>query len=93
LHHELAGRGIRVTALCPGPVQTEFQMRSGMTLPAVAKLFELPAARVAQIGYDALKRGKRVAVAGFANQLAVSLMHFIPNGLLMAAVDQRTKSS
>jgi short-subunit dehydrogenase len=92
LHHELAGRGIRVTALCPGPVQTEFQMRSGMTLPAVAKLFELPAARVAQIGHDALKRGKRVAISGIANQLAVSLMHFVPNGLLMAAVEQRTKS-
>ena len=32
LHRELAGRGIRVTALCPGPVETEFQARSGMTI-------------------------------------------------------------
>ena len=30
LHRELSGRGIRVTALCPGPVATEFQARSGM---------------------------------------------------------------
>ena len=30
LHHELSQRGIRVTALCPGPVPTEFQTRAGL---------------------------------------------------------------
>src|SRR5208282_1507963 len=30
LHCELKGRGIRVTALCPGPVATEFQARGGL---------------------------------------------------------------
>src|ERR1700733_12470812 len=68
LHRELAGRGIRVTALCPGPVPTEFQMRSGMTLPGIAKIIELSPQRVAEIGYAALMRGKRVAVAGLGNR-------------------------
>jgi uncharacterized protein len=89
LHQELSGRGIRVTALCPGPVETEFQARSGMTLPAVAKIFELPPRRVAEIGYDALMRGQRVAIAGLGNRIAVALMRFIPNALLLRAVDQR----
>ncbi|HEX4043781.1 MAG TPA: short-chain dehydrogenase, partial [Xanthobacteraceae bacterium] len=69
---------------------TEFQARSGMTLPSAAKLLELPARQVAQIGYDALMRGQRVAVAGTGNKIAVALMHFLPRALLLAAVDRRT---
>jgi uncharacterized protein len=91
LHRELAGRGIRVTALCPGPVETEFQMRSGMQLPAAAKIVELAAARVAQIGYDGFMRGERVVIAGAANKIAVALMRFIPHALLMRAVYRRSQ--
>jgi uncharacterized protein len=89
LHRELAGRGIRVTALCPGPVQTEFQARSGMQLPGIAKIIELSPQRVAEIGYAALMRGKRVAVAGLGNRIAVALMRFVPNAFLLRAGDQR----
>jgi uncharacterized protein len=91
LHRELAGRGIRVTALCPGPVQTEFQERSGMTLPGAAKIFELPPRAVAEIGYRALMRGKRVAIAGLGNRIAVVLMHFLPKALLMRVSDLRSR--
>ncbi len=89
LHRELAPRGIKVSALCPGPVETGFQARSGMVLPGAAKIFELPARRVAQIGYDGLIRGRRVVIAGIGNRIAVALMRFVPNALLMAAVDRR----
>jgi hypothetical protein len=89
LHRELSDRGIRVTALCPGPVETEFQARSGMQLPGIAKIFELSPERVAEIGYAALMRGERVAVAGAGNKIAVALMRFMPNALLLRAGDQR----
>jgi short-subunit dehydrogenase len=89
LHQELSDRGIRVTALCPGPVETEFQARSGMQLPGIAKIFELSPERVAEIGYAALMRGRRVAIAGLGNKIAVALMHFVPNALLMRVSDPR----
>jgi hypothetical protein len=93
LHHELSNRGVRVTALCPGPVPTEFQARSGMQLNAAARALELPAERVAQVGYDAFMRGKRVVVAGISNKLAVSFMRLVPNALLLRLVDQRTRDA
>jgi len=89
LHWELSSRGIRVTALCPGPVQTEFQARSGMKLPRAAQMLELPADRVAAIGYDALMRGERVAVAGTLNGIAVFLRRFMPNAVLVRVFAQR----
>jgi len=92
LHREMAGQGIRVTTLCPGPVPTEFQARSGIHLDPAARVLELSAERVAQIGYDALMRGKRVAVAGIGNRIAVSLMHLVPNALLLRLVDQRPRA-
>ncbi len=88
LHRELSGRGARVTALCPGPVPTEFQARAGLSLPAAARMLELSAERVAQIGYDAFMAGRRVVIAGIGNRLAVSLMRLVPHALLLRLVDQ-----
>ena len=89
LHRELAERGVRVTALCPGPVPTEFQARAGLSLDPATRVLELSAERVAQIGYDAFMAGKRVAVAGTGNRIAASLMRFVPHALLLRLVDQR----
>ena len=88
LHRELSERGARVTALCPGPVPTEFQARAGLSLPAAARLLELSAERVAQIGYDAFMAGQRVVIAGIGNRIVVSLMRLVPHALLLRLVDQ-----
>jgi len=88
LHRELSGSGVRVTALCPGPVPTEFQSRAGLSLPAAARMLELSAERVAQIGYDAFMAGQRVVIAGIGNRLAVSFMRLVPHALLLRLVDQ-----
>jgi short-subunit dehydrogenase len=90
LHRELSGRGIRVTALCPGPVPTEFQARSGMRLSGSMTPITLPPDRVAEIGYRGFMRGKRVVIAGVGNKIAVFLMRFIPNALLMRVADMRS---
>jgi short-subunit dehydrogenase len=64
-----------------------------MQLPGIAKIFELPPRRVAEIGYRALMRGKRVAIAGLGNRIAVALVRLMPHALLLRAVDQRTRSA
>ena len=85
LHQELAGRGVRVTALCPGPVPTEFQARAGIHGRGVEGMLTLSAERVAQIGYAGFMRGKRVVGAG--NRVLASLLRLIPNRMLLPVTD------
>jgi uncharacterized protein len=88
LHRELAARGVRVTALCPGPVPTEFQARSGMRVNRSMDLITLSAQRVAQIGYRGLMRGKRVVVPGLGSWLATLFVRLVPNALLLEVIYQ-----
>ncbi len=86
LHWELQPRGIRVTALCPGPVPTEFQARAGFAGGSKPDVLTKTADQVAEAGYRALQRGQRVAVPGLANRLTVTVARFLPRRLLMEAV-------
>jgi len=67
---ELSGTGVTATALCPGPVVTGFQERSGLE---GAKLLKSPlvmtAEAVAEYGYAATMSGKVIAIAGTGNRL------------------------
>jgi uncharacterized protein len=91
LHSELSHRGVRVTALCPGPVATGFQSRAGIRVGTGGEttIVALPARRVAEIGYEALMRGKRVAVAGLGNRIVVFFMRYLPHALLLPMIKAR----
>ena len=86
LHVELAPSGVRVTALCPGPVETEFQARAGVPPGYFPRLLARSAERVAQDGYAALMRGQRVVVPGSGNRVATMLSGLVPRGLAMRLV-------
>jgi len=84
LHRELLPRGVKVTALCPGPVPTEFQARAGLHDDrAQTALLSLSAERVARIGYDGFMRGKRVVVPGIGNRMGIRLARLMPNAVLL----------
>jgi uncharacterized protein len=91
LHHELKPKGVRVTALCPGPVPTEFQARAGMPDDAFPTLLTRSAERVAREGYQGLKEGRRVVIPGFANKVAVGIARFVPRPLLLALTERLQK--
>ncbi len=56
LHRELKPRGVRVTALCPGPVPTEFQARAGSRRnERYPSLLTQSAEQVAAAGYRGFK--------------------------------------
>jgi short-subunit dehydrogenase len=83
LHQELAPKGVRVTALCPGPVLTEFQARAGIKAQGLGRLSVRSAGRVADDGYKGLRDGARVVVPGFPNQVAAVLASLLPRSLMM----------
>jgi uncharacterized protein len=89
LHQELKDRGVRVTALCPGPVETEFQARAGMTRALQPRILNRSAGRVAEDGYRALKEGRRVVVPGTANWIVTSLLRFVPHDILLKVTAMR----
>jgi short-subunit dehydrogenase len=86
LHWELRPRGIRVTALCPGPVPTEFQARAGFTDDNSTDMLALSADRVALDGYRALQQGRRLVMPGVLNRATTIFTRFAPRALLLAAV-------
>jgi short-subunit dehydrogenase len=87
LRGELAGTGVTVALLCPGPVRTEFLKSAGMDertfADAFPKFLWKPSRDVARIGVDALDSDRGTVIAGWANRLSTGLFQIMPRRLLM----------
>jgi short-subunit dehydrogenase len=86
LHQELGHRGVRVTALCPGPVSSEFQQRAGFEPGLDSATLNVPASAVALAGYRGLMAGKRAVLPGLGIKLVPFLLRFFPRGFVLATV-------
>lgn len=76
--NELADTGVTITALCPGPVETEFIERAGLR-NAQGFVKGASAREVAKCGYDAMLQGKTLVVPGLLNKLTIhSLLRITP---------------
>ncbi len=91
LRRELKPKGIRVTALCPGPVPTEFQARAGIMDVHYPRGFDRSAEEVARQGYKGLMRNRSVVVPGVHNKLVPWLPRFLPRGFIATMVYGRLR--
>ena len=66
---ELKGTGVTMTALCPGPVATEFLEAGGFKneSPGPSFIWSTPA-DVAKAGIEGAEKGKRVVIPGIGNR-------------------------
>ncbi|RAY12348.1 short-chain dehydrogenase [Actinomadura craniellae] len=80
LHAEVAGRGVHVTALCPGFTRTDETVG--------ANLLWLRRADVARAGLDAVARGRALCVPGAQYRTALPALKLVPRPVLRAAVQR-----
>ena len=96
LHEELRGRGVVVTALCPGTTRTDFHRVAGLAPGASNPFPSLSAKTVAEAGLRGLARGKAVVVPNLLDSAWIFTGRFVPRTLpprIGAAVFSRLKRS
>jgi uncharacterized protein len=86
LRSELASRGVRVTALCPGPVPSEFQARAGIKPGFDSAILSVSPADVAKAGYRGLMANKRTVLPGIGIKLLPFMLRLFPRAFILAAV-------
>lgn len=82
MHQELKDDGVRVCALCPGPVPTQFFARAGIPRGYFPSFLARTAEDVAREGYEGFMGGHRIVVPGFANRVITLLPRLLPRGLI-----------
>jgi short-subunit dehydrogenase len=86
LRQELKQHGVRVTVLCPGPVQTEFQARAGFRPGFDSAILDVSAADVAGQGYRGLMANKRAVLPGLGIKAVPLMLRLFPRSFILAAV-------
>jgi len=79
--NELAGSGVTVTTLCPGPTQSEFQQRAHIENTRLIKgnfMGLMTSEAVARIGYHGFMQEKRLVIPGLMNKMGVQSVRFSP---------------
>lgn len=95
LAEELRNTGVTVTALCPGPTQTDFADAAQMTNSRLFTTFGVADADdVARYGVDAMLNGKRIAIPGIRNKVLAQANRLAPRALStrLARLAQETRT-
>jgi short-subunit dehydrogenase len=94
IHQEVRGQGVTVTALAPGPVETDFWQIAGWETSS-GKSFEravpgalISPAQAARAGVEGLERGERVVVPGLPIRAAMLASRYIPHMLKLPALER-----
>ena len=83
LSSDLKDTGVTATALCPGPVLTEFPENAGIDAEDVPKFVLTSPEHNAAAAVSAMDKGKRVVVPGRLNLASAAAGHYTPRSVLL----------
>jgi uncharacterized protein len=94
LHQELRGKGVTVTALAPGPVETDFwQIANWQTMTgksfdrAVPRPALISAQQAARAAVQGLASGRRVVVPGLPVRAAMEAARYVPHAVKLPVIE------
>ena len=95
LRGELRGTGVSVTALCPGPVNTEFSQtadraEAGDPMPA-PEIFKVPVEQVVRAGLGAVERDRARVIPGWFVCVVMTIASLVPIFFLRLFLAQRRR--
>ncbi len=84
LANELHGTGVRVTALCPGYVRTEFHERAGINMGSLPQLMWLDADRLVADCLNDAAAGKVVSIPSKRYKVMITICEHLPHRAVRA---------
>jgi uncharacterized protein len=85
--NELAGSGVSVTILAPGPTESGFQTAAALQDSKVFDRSRLPSSEeVARAGYNGVMARKPLVVPGFLNKVTIQVPRLAPRRLVARSV-------
>lgn len=94
LHAELKNTDIHVSALCPGPTETEFFKRDQSLKSLIMKngLMMMDSKTVAKLAYKGLQTNKRIVIPGVLNKLLAIFSRLLPKSIILKISSLFTKN-
>ena len=81
LANGLAGTGVRLQALCPGFVHTEFHERAGIGMESIPDILWLEVDDVVKASFHDLEKGRVICVPGLQYKVITAASRLVPRGL------------
>jgi short-subunit dehydrogenase len=86
LAQEMKRYGVRVSALCPGPTESEFQQVAGARAGESRKMQS--AKEVSRLGLEGLAKGKHWVIPSLGGRIQIFAQRFVPRRMVSGAAER-----